>query len=927
MLPAMGEMPGTQGDRRTPGLWRFGAAVLDEQVAGLRIGGRPVELDRSGYDVLLALLQHAGEVVGKDELLQAGWPGRVVSENSLAKAVSRLRHALGEQGAALKAVHGYGYRLAANVAFEPVPLEAIRVHVHEAERLREGDPLPCRPGWRLQRRLGSGAASVIFLARSDAGEQRAIKLATSELGLRSLKRELALARHIDDAHPQPVAVAPVLGWNLAEAPFFLELPYYRDGNLHEWSVAQGGLGAVDPGIRMALCIQLCDTMAALHGIGVIHRDLKPENLYPVAGGEGEAPWCLVLADLGAGEVAAASQLAQLGVTLGMAGVAGESSSSSQGSLLYLAPEVIAGQPPTQRSDVFALGMLLFQMVAGDLRRTLAPGWERHVDDELLRQDIATAAALDPKDRLLDARALAERLRNLPARREALARERQRAAHAVRQADDLARLARWRRHLVVGGAVLAVFLALSLWQQRRTEQARAAAVASAAHADTEAARTRSVVRFLTDDVLRQADPYSTATRTLTLRQAIDRAAGKVATRFPDNPEAAAAIHGTLAAAYEGMNEFPTAVGHYRRQLALLRAQPQPDKAAVARAHVDLCAGLLWAGDVAGGSGECLRARDDYIAAGLEPDRPEVFLALADTRKSQYAQALRRLQPRLERIARSGDDELHAWALWFAGIAYSRLGRLAETERVYAERVETGRRSSKEGSMQLAWGLADHGNVLLALGRETEGKARIDDAIRMFGRVAGPEHPQGLAPRVYLAQHQLALGNLAAARALAAPTFATLRETVGWEHWTIYAALVLVQADAGLGNAEASRRLQRELEAMAEAGDMEANFPYMREPHWSTFAWAHLALGEAAQARNYIDKLRVLGKQTSPSNPLLLAKLACMDSELARLGGDLAEARRHAQACRAHAAAAAPDASPLASLPRRLLARLDAPVPQR
>ena len=111
------------------GVWRYGDCELDERVATLRVGTAAVELDRSSYDVLLALLRHAGEVVTKDELLEAGWPGRVVSENSLAKAVSRLRHALGPDGEAIRAVHGYGYRLAAAVAFHAVALEQVEAHI------------------------------------------------------------------------------------------------------------------------------------------------------------------------------------------------------------------------------------------------------------------------------------------------------------------------------------------------------------------------------------------------------------------------------------------------------------------------------------------------------------------------------------------------------------------------------------------------------------------------------------------------------------------------------------------------------------------------------------------------------------------------------------------------------------------------------
>ena len=64
----------------------------------------------------------------------------------------------------------------------------------------------------------------------------------------------------------------------------------------------------------------------------------------------------------------------------------------------MAPEVIAGEMPTQRSDVFALGVLVYQLVVGDLRRSIAPGWEADVGDELLCEDIALAAAANPERR-------------------------------------------------------------------------------------------------------------------------------------------------------------------------------------------------------------------------------------------------------------------------------------------------------------------------------------------------------------------------------------------------------------------------------------------------------------------------------------------------------------------------------------------------
>jgi DNA-binding winged helix-turn-helix (wHTH) protein len=64
--------------QREPLRWRFGTAELDERGAALRVGGAPVALDRSGYDLLSHLVRHAGQVVEKDELLKVGWPGRVL---------------------------------------------------------------------------------------------------------------------------------------------------------------------------------------------------------------------------------------------------------------------------------------------------------------------------------------------------------------------------------------------------------------------------------------------------------------------------------------------------------------------------------------------------------------------------------------------------------------------------------------------------------------------------------------------------------------------------------------------------------------------------------------------------------------------------------------------------------------------------------
>lgn len=98
------------------GRWRFGAFEYDQATGIASVAGAPAELDRSALAILLLLISKTGEAVDKDQLMEAGWPGRIVHENSLAKAIARLRQTLGEDGKRIEAVYGIGYRLNAREA-------------------------------------------------------------------------------------------------------------------------------------------------------------------------------------------------------------------------------------------------------------------------------------------------------------------------------------------------------------------------------------------------------------------------------------------------------------------------------------------------------------------------------------------------------------------------------------------------------------------------------------------------------------------------------------------------------------------------------------------------------------------------------------------------------------------------------------------
>src|SRR5687768_17224481 len=81
----------------------------------MSVSGTPCSVDGNCSAILVILIADAGKDVDKERLMEAGWPDRLVHENSLAKAISRLRQALASDGEAIVAAYGYGYRLAAVV--------------------------------------------------------------------------------------------------------------------------------------------------------------------------------------------------------------------------------------------------------------------------------------------------------------------------------------------------------------------------------------------------------------------------------------------------------------------------------------------------------------------------------------------------------------------------------------------------------------------------------------------------------------------------------------------------------------------------------------------------------------------------------------------------------------------------------------------
>jgi eukaryotic-like serine/threonine-protein kinase len=535
--------------------WRFARFEFDESSRELRSNGAVVELESKPLEVLYQLLLHAGEVVTKEELLESAWPGVTVVEGSLATAVSKLRKAMGEEDSLLVlTVPRIGYRLA-------VPVECRRVGVPPARELgfQPGETVPGRDQWQFVRRLDASASSEVWLAEHPkTHEARVFKFAADGIRLKGLKREVTLARLLKESLGERADFVRVLEWSFDAPPFYLESEFCGP-NLAEWAESQGGLPAIPAATRLRVMMDLAQAVAAAHDVGVLHKDLKPTNVLIAARPGGD--FQVKVADFGSGSLMEPARLSALGITnLGFTQTLTPEAAALTGTLMYLPPEVLAGQSPTASADVYALGVILYQLVAGDFRRPLSPGWEADVEDPLLREDIAEAACGDPAKRLASVAVLVERLRTLEPRR--LERdELQLARERAQIAERRLAAARTRRPWVAAAVLaLVVGIAVSLFLYGRAARERD-------RANRQTAIAAAINHFLADDLLGRSDPFHSGKSEETLSDAMQQASPSIDRQFHDAPEVAARLHQTIAKALDNRSDFPDARREYDRAASL------------------------------------------------------------------------------------------------------------------------------------------------------------------------------------------------------------------------------------------------------------------------------------------------------------------------------------------------------------------------
>lgn len=278
-------------------------------------------------------------------------------------------------------------------------------------------PLPprCRLGHlRVERLLAEGGMGRVYQA---VDERTGRRVAVKQLAPEYARDAVAVARFLAEAaamrrlaHPSIVSILDLVSDD-ARAPYYT-MELLSGSDLAGIIAREGPLGW-----RRAarLASQLCGALAHVHAAGVVHRDLKPANIF-IATGDGRFETVKLL-DFG---IAATLRAAARGAPAFL------------GTPPYTAPEQLAGAPADHRADLYALGVILYEMLTGSnpfAARTLAATALKHFGDAPpppsragardvppnLDRLVMACLALRPDDRPADARAVGATLNGLATR--------------------------------------------------------------------------------------------------------------------------------------------------------------------------------------------------------------------------------------------------------------------------------------------------------------------------------------------------------------------------------------------------------------------------------------------------------------------------------------------------------------------------------
>src|SRR4051794_11685994 len=582
------------------------------------------------------------------------------------------------------------------------------------------DRQPERIGcYRIVRMLGQGGMGIVYEAEQDRPRRTvALKVIKPGFANPNLLRRFELEAEALGRLQHP-GIAQIFEAGMADTgcglqPYFaMELiggePLVQYAQAHALNIQQ----------RLELMAKVCEAVHHAHQRGIIHRDLKPANILVEASAQPK------VLDFGVARITEGDAQTTLQTEVGQI----------LGTLTYMSPEQVLGNPldVDTHSDVYSLGVILFELLAGRLPYKIPR--QPHEAVRTLQDCSPTRLGLISRDYRGDIETIVGK---------SLEKEKiRRYASAAEMAGDIQRhlknepiIARppstiyqlqklGRRHKGLVVAIAAVFLALAagiIVSTRGAMRARTAeriAIVERNRADTESATAKAINDFLRDDVLAQASSKSQAKAgtnpdpDLKVRTALDRAAKRIANKFDNQPAVEAAIRETVANSYADLGLYRDAQQQAERALDLRRRSLGP----------------------------------------THPDTLNTMKQLARFVLSQgnYEQAealyMRILQVQLQVLG--AEDPRRLITIQELGYLYVNEGKYAPAKALFTKVLEVRRRTLSPGDPLILNSLESLAFLHLHEGEYAQADPLSSEAVEGARRVLGDQHPDTLDGIVNLA----------------------------------------------------------------------------------------------------------------------------------------------------------------------------------
>jgi serine/threonine protein kinase/Tfp pilus assembly protein PilF len=624
--------------------------------------------------------------------------------------------------------------------------------------------------------LGVGGFGVVWKARDRKLDRLvAVKIphrrALDNESLEKFLREARAAAQLQ--HPNIVRVYEV-GRDGDSA--YIVSDYVRGIPLNEW------LSGQQPTMREAaeICATIADALQHAHERGVIHRDLKPGNI--LVDGEGQPH----LMDFGL----AKREVGEVTVTL---------DGQALGTPAYMSPEQATGESHTadSRSDVYSLGVILFELLTGELpfrgnSRMLmhqviheeppSPrNFNRNISKDL---ETITLKCLEKHcaRRYRTAGELSAELKRFLAGEPVL----------TRPVGRVSRGWRWATRRPASAAILALLVVFAAAASSAFVRERAwsrAVLAEKNEAESERASAEAVVNFLTNDVLARASPRAMpnkGVRDTLVTALIEPASATVGERFHDKPLIEAAVRRALVRTLAELGRPDLALPHAEMALKKRRR-------ALGESHPDTITSLDNYALVLNWLGRPQEAEPLFKKAleqrrrVLGDDHPDTITSL-----NNYADALlsqgrtQEAEPHFKRALEQrqkllGEDHPSTIASLSAYVAViASLGRVQEAEPLSQQALEQRRKALGEEHPDTIRSLDNYALVLNLLGRAAEAEPLLKRALEQRQKVLGEDHPDTITSLNNYADVILSQGRVQEAEPLFKQALEQRRKVLGASH---------------------------------------------------------------------------------------------------------------------------------------------------